>query len=188
MDASQLTDAYLDLEFANADTSIFRDLSLNFKKQLSEGALEPQERFMNLLAAATALGNKPMAELARSALTELGVEGSHIRESAEVAGLMGMNNIYYKFRNYVGEGLTAEHYNRAGLRMQSMMKPHVGKHAFEMLSLTVSIINGCPVCVSSHEKSLRELSVAPEKIHDAIRLAACAKGLDSLKTAREFMA
>lgn len=187
MDIAQMTDAYIELEFANADTAVFRDLSLNFKKLLGEGQLEPAERFMLLLAISTALANRPMAELARAGLRESALPDDQIRECAEVAGLMGMNNVYYKYRSFVSEE-AKEFYTRAGLRMNSMMKPATGKHAFEMLSLAVSVVNGCPSCVASHEKSLRDLGVPTEKIHDIARLAAVAKGLDSLKTAREFLA
>lgn len=186
MNISELTDRYLDAEFADASTSIFRDLSLNFKKLLEEGQLEPVERFMNLLAVAVTLHERPMAELAKAGLTQLGVPEDQIREAAEVAGIMGMNNVYYKYRSFLSEEAKAN-YTRAGLRMQSMMKPITGKHAFEMMSLAVSTVNGCPVCVASHEKALRDMGLETEKIHDLARLAAVAKGLSSLKVARDFL-
>lgn len=186
MNFSNMVDKYLETEFGDASTPVYRDLSLNFKKLLEEGQLEPAERFMNLLAIATSLSNRPMADLAITALRELGQPDDQIREAAETAGIMGMNNVYYKFRSFVGED-AKEFYSRAGLRMQSLMKPLTGKANFEMMSLSVSAVNGCPVCVSSHEKAIRELGVPTEKIHDAARLAAVATGLTSLKTAREFM-
>lgn len=180
-------DLFLDSEFAGAESSVYRDLSLNFKKLMEEGALEPQERFMNLLAISVALREKSMAELAKAGLRELGLTDEQIREAAESAGIMGMNNVYYKFRNFLSEE-AREHYHRAGLRMQSLMRPANGKQAFEMLSLSVSIVNGCPACVASHENVLRGLGLATDKIHDLARLASVAKGLSSLKTARAFLA
>lgn len=186
MNFAELTDRYLETEFADANTSIFRDLSLNFKKLLEDGQLDPVERFMNLLAVAVTLHERPMAELARTALKGLDVPEDQIREAAEVAGIMGMNNVYYKYRSFLPEDAKA-HYTRAGLRMQSMMKPATGKHHFEMMSLAVSTVNGCPVCVASHEKALRDMGLETEKIHDLARLAAVAKGLSSLKVAREFL-
>lgn len=181
MDLSQYVDSYLEKEFPGASTSIYRDLSLNLKKVLEDGALEPKERFMNFLAVATSLHDKEMSGLAVTVLKELGATEEEIRESAEVAGLMGMNNVYYKFRSFLSPEIVTEHYNRAGLRMQSMMKPVTGKQNFEMMSLAVSCVNGCPVCVASHEQALRNLGVTPDKIHDLARLAAIAKGLNSLK-------
>lgn len=100
---------------------------------------------------------------------------------------MGMNNTYYKFRSFLTPELVSEHYSRAGLRMQSMMKPATGKQNFEMMSLAVSAVNGCPVCVASHEHALRNLGLSADKIHDLARLASVCKGLNSLKAAQEFL-
>ena len=40
------------------------------------------------------------------------------------------------------------------IRMQIMGKPVPGKEFFELLSLAVSAINGCEMCVNAHEDSL----------------------------------
>lgn len=186
MSLVEKVDQYLDAEFPGASTSIFRDLSLNFKKLLEEGHLEPQERTMNLLAIATTLENTPLMTLAKSLLEEQGVPAEQIREAAEIAGILGMNNVYYKFKSYLPNEVK-ENYTRAGLRMQSFMKPVSGKHHFEMMSMSVSIVNGCPQCIVSHEKALTDLGVSADKIHDLARLAAVAKGLTSLKTAFDFV-
>lgn len=179
---AEKVDAFLEKEYANAATTIYRDLSLNFKKVLEDSPLEPQERFMNLLAVSVALENKHMVELAKSILIELGTSHEVIQESAEVAGIMGMNNVYYKFKSFLPPEVAAD-YQRAGLRMNSLGKPVSGKKDFEMLSLSVSIVNACPVCVASHEKAVRDHGVSVDKIHDLARLAAVAKGLTSLKKA-----
>ena len=183
MDFSSQIEAYFEKDYRNHETSIFRDLSLNLKKILQDSPLEPAERYMNFLAIATTLHNKEMMALARTALTELGAAPEHIQEAAEVAGIMGMNNIYYKFRSFLAPEVVEE-YSRAGLRMQSLGKPQTGKQNFEMMSLAVSVVNGCPTCVSSHEKAIKALGVTADKIHDVARLAAVCKGLDSLKVAQ----
>lgn len=183
MDISSKVDLYLEKNYKNRESSIYRDLSLNFKKLLEEGALEPQERFMNLLAIATALHSHGLMTLAREFLSELGTAPEHIQEAAEVAGIMGMNNVYYKFRSFLAEE-AKEDYARAGLRMQSLMKPVTGKSSFELMSLAVSVVNACPTCVSSHERAVRQLGVSADKVHDVARLAAVSKGLESLKVAQ----
>lgn len=183
MDFSNIIDSFFEKDYRVHDTSIFRDLSLNFKKVMLDSTLEPAERFLNLLAVATTLHNKEMMSLARTGLSMMEMAPEHIQEAAEVAGIMGMNNIYYKFRSFLSPEV-AEEYSRAGLRMQSLMKPQTGKQNFEMMSLAVSIVNGCPTCVSSHEKAIRALGVSADKVHDVARLAATCKGLDSLKVAQ----
>lgn len=174
-------DAFLETEYPNMTTTIYRDLSLNFKKILEDSPLEPQERFLNLLSIAVALESKTMVALAKDNLQELGVAPEQIQEAAEIAGIMGMNNVYYKFKSFLGDA--AADYQRAGLRMNSLGKPVNSKKDFELMSLAVSIINACPVCVASHEKAVRSHEVSVDKIHDVARLAAVAKGLSSLKKA-----
>jgi lipoyl-dependent peroxiredoxin subunit D len=183
MDFSAQIDSYFERHFRNQESTIFRDLSLNLRKLLEDSSLEPAERYMNLLAISTALHNKDLMFLARSALATMALPAEQIQEASEVAGIMAMNNVYYKFKSYLLEEVKEE-YSRAGLRMQSLMKPLTGKLNFEMMSLAVSIVNGCPTCVSSHERAVRQLGMSADKVHDVARLAAVCKGLDSLKVAQ----
>lgn len=186
MSFSEKIDQYLEKDFPGATSSIFRDLSLNLKKLLEEGQLDPSERAMNLMAIATSLENQELMILAKNLLEEQNIPAEQIRECSEIAGIMGMNNVYYKFKSYLPSEVK-DNYNRAGLRMQSLMKALTGKQNFEMMSMSVSIVNGCPQCIASHEKALVELGVTADKIHDLARLAAVCKGLSSLKTATMFL-
>lgn len=186
MNISEKVDKYLNEQFGECTTSIFRDLSLNLKKLLEEGSLDVNERFMNLMAIASTLENQALVQLAKEGLTELQIAPEQIQECAEIAGIMGMNNVYYKFKSYLPTEVK-DNYTRAGLRMNSLGKPSTGKQNFEMMSLSVSIVNGCPMCIASHEKALTGLSVSSEKIHDLARLAAVCKGLVSLTKAQKLI-
>ncbi len=180
-------DNYLEKNFPNAESSIYRDLSLNFKKILEDSSsLDPAERYMNLMAIAVTLENKEMYTLAQSQLVALNTPAPVIQECSEVAGIMGMNNVYYKFRSYLPNEVK-ENYSRAGLRMQSLAKPISGKQNFEMMAMSVSIVNGCPMCIASHEKALIDLGLTADKVHELARLAAICKGLSSFATARSFL-
>jgi alkyl hydroperoxide reductase subunit D len=53
-----------------------------------------------------------------------------------------------------------------------MVKPVGGKEFFELISLALSAVNGCKMCVKSHEASLIELGSKEERIFEAVRLAA----------------
>lgn len=183
MNFAEKVDQFLETQFPNLTTSIYRDLSLNFKKILEEGPFEPTERFQNLLAAAVTLENNDMAKLAIGALKELGTSEEIIRESAEVAGIMGMNNVYYKFRSYLPPE-SKDNYTRAGLRMQSLAKPVSGKKTFEGMAMTVSVVNGCPMCIVAHEKAMIHEGFSTEQVHELARLASVCKGLTSLKKAQ----
>ena len=71
-------------------------------------------------------------------------------------------------------------YQRAGLRMNSLSKPLNGEDKFEMMAFSVSVVNGCPTCVSSHEKALTDVGVGRDQIHDLARLASVIKGVSAL--------
>ena len=61
---------------------------------------------------------------------------------------------------------------RAGLRMNVMANPGCEKIDFELASLAVSAINGCGMCMESHEKTLQKHSVPSSAIQSAVRIAA----------------
>jgi len=55
--------------------------------------------------------------------------------------------------------------------MNIMGRPVGGKEFFELMSLAVSAVNGCEMCVKAHEASLIELGAKEERIFEAVRLA-----------------
>jgi alkyl hydroperoxide reductase subunit D len=56
--------------------------------------------------------------------------------------------------------------------MNVMARPGVDKADFELWSLAVSAINGCGMCMESHEKVLLQHGVGKEAVQAAIRIAA----------------
>ena len=82
---------------------------------------------------------------------------------------MGMNNIYYRFNHLVSD----EEYSSmpARLRMNIIGKPGIDKADFELFSIAVSAINGCGMCIDSHDKVLKNAGIKKETIQNAIRIA-----------------
>jgi lipoyl-dependent peroxiredoxin subunit D len=181
MSMSEKVDVFLEKSFGPRETAVFRDLSLNFKKLMEDSSLDVNERLMNTAAIARSLHWKELESFATGELKELGVGEAEIAECFEAAAIMGMLNTYYKFKGFLSAEVLADTaYQRAGLRMNSLSKPLNGKQNFEMMALAVSVVNGCPTCVSSHEKALTDLGVTRDKIHDLARLASVTKGLSGL--------
>ncbi len=91
------------------------------------------------------------------------------------ASIMAMNNIYYRFTHLA----SAPDYKTlpARLRMNVIAKPGVDKVDFELWCLAVSAINGCGVCIDSHEKILRDAGLTSEQIQAAVRIAAVVHGV-----------
>ena len=84
---------------------------------------------------------------------------------------MGMNNIYYRFLHTAHNG--AEYQTlRAGLRMNIIANPGMSKTDFELFALAVSAVNGCGMCIDSHEKLLREHGFSTTQIQAAVKIAA----------------
>jgi len=167
----------IDALFAPYTGTIARDLKLNLTRLLQDGALSSEEALLATLAISTSLDHAEMADYARTQLSQAGMAEDQIQEAAQSAAIMGMLNIYYRFRHFVG---SPEEYRVAGLRMTALAKPVLGKERFEMLAFAVSVINGCESCVRAHEKALRDGGVSPEKIHDLARLSAVLKAVETL--------
>ena len=60
----------------------------------------------------------------------------------------------------------------ARLRMNVIGNPGIDKLDFELLSLAVSAINGCGMCIVAHESQLRQHEVSRRPIQSAVRIAA----------------
>ena len=149
-----------------------RDLKLNLGSVLSaSGApgLTEKQIWSIALASAIAARNTTFARdvesQARAHLADVEIEGAKA-----AAAIMGMNNIYYRFLHLVED---AEYQSMpARLRMNVIANHGIDKLDFELISLAVSAVNGCGLCVTSHENKLRSHDVSRESIQSAVRIAA----------------
>jgi alkyl hydroperoxide reductase subunit D len=152
-----------------------RDLKLNVAGVLGSSNMTRKETSLLALAVAVNEKNDTLIAAFEGLATKEGATADEIAETHGCTSLMGVNNIFYRFRHYMHEN---EFYNKqpAGLRMSIMMNPAMGKPLFELMSLVVSAVNGCERCVTSHEHSVKEQGANEPRIYDAIRLAAVIKG------------
>jgi alkyl hydroperoxide reductase subunit D len=149
-----------------------RDLKLNLGSVLTtNGApgLNEKQVWSIALASAIAARNTLFARSveaeSRAHLADVDVEGAKA-----AAAIMGMNNVYYRFLHLVEDG---EYQSMpARLRMNVIANHGIDKLDFELISLAVSAVNGCGLCVTSHEKKLRSHQVSREAIQSAVRIAA----------------
>ena len=145
-----------------------KDLKLNLSSLTQETALTEQQLWGALLATAIAARNPQVMSAigaqAKQHLSEEAANGARI-----AAAIMAMNNVYYRFVHLVGGDYKTM---PARLRMNAMAKPGVDKIDFELWSLAVSAINGCGMCMESHERLLRDAGASTEAIQAAIRIAA----------------
>ena len=148
-----------------------RDLKLNLGSVLTpQGAPGLSERQIASLALATAIASRnPVLTAAIEGWARAQLDDAHLSASRAAAAVMGMNNIYYRFLHLVED---AEYQTMpARLRMNVIGAPGIDKLDFELLSLAVSAVNGCGLCVTSHEKKLRSGGISREQIQSAVRIA-----------------
>lgn len=160
----------------NTNARYIKDLKINVSNVLNNSQTLSKKEAL-LLAYSVAVNEK--FPLLRESLAALSVEaGATQEELAEVVSatsLMNVNNVFYRFRHFMEK----DFYNNqpAGIKMSIMMNPVLGKELFELISLVVSSINGCEMCVQSHETKLINDGVSESKIFEAVKLGAVIKGL-----------
>ena len=159
-----------------------KDTRLNLSSVLESGSLTPEQRWGVAVACAYASRNDRLKEaILEEAKKALPNPEPVLEDARAAASLMGMNNVYYRFRHMVGK----ESYStkRPGLRMNRMAQVQTNKVDFELVCLAVSAINGCEMCVQSHEKVVIDGGLTEDQVHDAVRIAsvihAAAVGLES---------
>jgi alkyl hydroperoxide reductase subunit D len=157
VDKDYRTESLILLE--TGESRYLRDLKLNLTSTLTSEHLSTKE--CALIGLSTAINTK-YAE-------EQGATAAETAEAAGCASLLASNNIFYRFRHFTQK----EKYTQipARIRMQLMMKPVTGKEFFELMSLAISAVNGCEMCVNAHEDSLIKLGTVEERIFDAVRIA-----------------
>ncbi|MEK7356274.1 MAG: carboxymuconolactone decarboxylase family protein [Bdellovibrionota bacterium] len=179
--STQITDK-IEALFGERQTTVAKDLKLNIRRLVDDSSLSKEEATLTVIAVAKSLEFTEVLGAAREAAVALDISSEIIQEAEENAAIMGMLNIYYRTRHFIESYDTTakEDYGAAKLRMMSLANPVMGKERFEMLAFAVSCVNGCEMCVTSHEKALLAIGSTREKIHDLVRIAAVLKGLRSL--------
>jgi alkyl hydroperoxide reductase subunit D len=151
-----------------------RDLKVNLQTTLQSETLSAAQRWGVAVSAAAASSDVRLRDaLIAEARKEVG--GGVVEDALAAVAMMGMNNIFYRFRHLVGKPEYAQ--KPARLRMTRIAKPATNKLDFELFCLVVSAINGCEACVQSHEKVATEAGLSQDAVHDAMRIAATVRGV-----------
>ena len=161
-------------QFADALPEYAKDLRLNLGSILSDQLLGEERKLSLLLACAHGSGYKPLVEAAEAEIA--GKLDDKVANAARgAAAVMAMNNVYYRFVHLVAN---PEYGTKpARLRMNFIGQHGIPKEDFELFSLAVSAMNGCGMCIDSHERVLLEHGVKPDVIQNAVRIAAVMKAI-----------
>jgi alkyl hydroperoxide reductase subunit D len=167
-------------DFAGTLPEFAKDIRLNVGSLLNEQHLPDQQKFGLLLACAHASGYKPLVDATEVEVAEkLSPEAANAARAA--AAVMAMNNVYYRFTHLAGN----QEYRTmpAKLRMNVIGAPGIEKVDFELFSLAVSAMNGCGMCIDSHEQVLKKAGTSAEAIQTAVRVGAVMKAVATVHAA-----
>jgi alkyl hydroperoxide reductase subunit D len=146
-----------------------KDISLNLSSLASETLLTDQQKWGAFLASAYATGVGPVVKAIEESARAAGLSDEAATAAKAAAAIMGMNNIYYRSLHL----LKNQEYRTlpARLRMNIIANPGVDKTDFELWCTAVSAVNGCGMCLDSHEEELKKRGVPATHIQAALRIA-----------------
>ena len=156
-------------EFADTLPEYAKDLRLNIGSLLGDQTLGESKKYGLILACAHGTGYRPIVAAAEAEV-EGKLDEAYANAARAAAAVMAMNNVYYRFVHLASN----PEYGTmpAKLRMNALGNPGIDKADFELFSLAVSAMNGCGMCIDSHERVLTQHGVAAETIQAAARIAA----------------
>lgn len=148
-----------------------KDIRLNLGTVLTpEGAPELSQSQIHQIALASAYATKDADVIAAIEAEAAALPDAEKTAAKAAASIMAMNNIYYRFIHLAGDAeLKAM---PAKLRMNVIGSPGVAKVDFELMSLAVSAINGCGMCIEAHSHELQKQGASKLQIQSAVRIAA----------------
>lgn len=148
-----------------------KDTKLNLSKYVTGDEVEglsANQAYGIALASAYATKNAELAD-AVTGQAEDTLSEADINAAKAAATIMGMNNIYYRFVHLVSDKQYGQ--MQAGLRMNVIANPGIERIDFELMSLAVSAINGCGMCIDAHVHEVSKGGVSKEGVQSTIRIA-----------------
>ena len=154
--------------------SYAKDLKLNLSNLLQQPDLSKQQIWGSALTSAITSRNPQLLKAITAAAAEH-LKPEAMEAARAAAAIMGMNNIYYRFQHLAEN----KKYGTipARLRMNVIRTHGIEPVDFELFCIAASAINGCGVCIDSHEKVVREKGTGEEVILGCVRIASVVHAL-----------
>ncbi len=151
-----------------------KDLRINLGNLLRQSELSEQQAWGTAVCCAmTARHASLLQAVEAEAARHLDPKALFAAKAA--AAMMGMNNVFYRFRHLVDNPEYGQ--QPARLRMQAIKSHGSDPLDFELWCLAASAVTGCGACMAAHEKTLREKGASAETVVAAVRIAAVIHGL-----------
>ncbi len=151
---------------------------MNLSSVLTSSSLTEEEAWGGALAVAL-VSKHPLVIQALKYECQGRLTPEQVQSVTAAAAIMNMNNVWYKLAHLHEDAEVKQIPPR--LRMQ-VIGVHGGaaKRLFEAWSLAVSIVNSCPVCITSHTQVLRREGRTAQNIADIGRIASVVKAVSEM--------
>lgn len=154
-----------------------KDTKINMQSILNKenNILAQKQTYLIALSCAYQIGNQNIISVFHNEFSNILTE-EEIRGAKVAMSIMSMNTIYYRFIHLADNG--SEYLKiPAGLRMQGIASHGIDKDIFEAMSLAIAALEGCGMCISSHEKQLSNSNWSKNQIQMVIKIAAVINSL-----------
>lgn len=147
-----------------------RDIKINLTNVLAPGALSPAQIWGVALASAYAARHEQLTQAVLADAKAAQVADATLDDAKAAAILMGMNNVFYRFRHAIGK----DEYGQLPARLRMLRTNQVAssKPDFDLFCFAVSAINFCQSCMQAHEKEALDGGLTEAHVQDAVRIAA----------------
>lgn len=147
-----------------------KDIRLNLGTVITTAqGLTPNQAFSIALASAYATRSSHVIEMVRGE-AKARLSDAELEAAKAASTIMAMNNVYYRAVHLGGDEELSK--MPAGLRMQIIGNPGVSKTDFELMSLAVSAVNGCGMCIESHIRQAVSAGVTRQGVQSSLKIAA----------------
>ena len=169
-------------ELMLGDSRYLKDMRMNLSSFLRSQDINKKEFYLLSTAIANNNNNELLQKAFAAKAKSENASDAEIADALACASLMSANNVLYRFRHFMHKDSYDQ--MRAGMRMQIMQNPILGKEFFELISLAVSAVNGCELCVKSHEEAILKLGTTESRIFEAVKIAAVVTSVCKIEIGR----
>jgi lipoyl-dependent peroxiredoxin subunit D len=157
-------------KLAEGFPDVAKDVRINLQNVLQPGTLNADQVWGTAIACAYAARNDALKVAIEADARAAGIGDGVVADGKAAAVLMGMNNVFYRFKHVIGK----DDYEKkpARLRMQRLAQVTSNKVDFELFCLAVSAINNCHSCMAAHEAAVIKGGLTEDHVHDSVRIAA----------------
>lgn len=147
-----------------------KDIKINLKNVLDaeRSKLFAKQIYIIAVSSSIATKNQKLIDAIELKAKEV-LDEKELNAAKGAAVIMGMNNIYYRFTHLSSNKAYSS--MPPSLRMQIIANHGIERIDFELASLAVSAINGCGMCMDSHEANLKKEGATEEQIQEAVKIA-----------------